>query len=89
MSFPNYDAFQNQQGQPDAGGAGPGAPQQQDQTMSGQMQNDSPAPFQGGNVGEPGSAGGQQQGGDAKTTLWYDQKSFNPSILAQSCLALA
>ena len=70
MSFQNYDSFQAQQGQPDAGGAGPGAPQQQDSAMGGQNPDNSPAGFQGGNVGEPGSTGGQP-GGDAKTTLWY------------------
>ena len=71
MSFPNYDSFQNQQGQQDAGGAGPGAPQQQDPTMGGQLpDNSQAASFQGGNGGDPGSAGGPQQGGDAKTTLW-------------------
>ena len=70
MSFQNYDSFQNQQGQQDAGGAGPGVPQQQDASMGGQHQDNSPGPFQGGNPGDPGSAGGQQQGGDAKTTLW-------------------
>ena len=70
MSFQPYDSFQAQQGQPDAGGAGPGAPQQQDSAMGGQNPDNSTAGFQGGNVGEPGSAGGQP-GGDAKTTLWY------------------
>lgn len=70
MSFQTYDSFQAQQGQPDAGGAGPGVPQQQDSAMGGQNPDNSPAGFQGGNVGEPGSAGGQP-GGDAKTTLWY------------------
>lgn len=72
MSFENYGSFQNQQGQQDASGAGPGAPQQQDATMGGQLPDNSAAQFQGGNGGDPGSAGGQQPGGDAKTTLWYD-----------------
>lgn len=74
MSFENYSAFQ-QQGQQDAGGAGPGVPQQQDTTMGGQLPDNSAAQFQGGNGGDPGSAGGQQPGGDAKTTLWYDVSS--------------
>lgn len=71
MSFENYSSFQNQQGQQDAGGAGSGAPQQQDTTMGGQLPDNPAAQFQGGNGGDPGSAGGQQPGGDAKTTLWY------------------
>lgn len=85
MSFQNYDSFQNQQGQQDAGGAGPGAPPQQDaamggqpmggQAMGGQLPDNSVGQFQGGNGGDPGSAGGQQPGGDAKTTLWYGSTS--------------
>lgn len=71
MSF-QYDSFQNQQGQQDGSGARPGPPQEQDAAMGGQMPDNSAAQFQGGNGGDPGSAGGQQQGGDAKTTLWYD-----------------
>ena len=69
MSFQNYEPFQGQPGQQDAVGAVPGVPQQQENTMGGQQMDNSPVPFQGGNVGEPGSAGGQP-GGDAKTTLW-------------------
>lgn len=71
MSFQNYDNFP-QQGQQGDGGAGPGGPPQQDQNMGGQMPPNSAGGFQGGNGGDPGSAGGQPQGGDAKTTLWYD-----------------
>lgn len=71
MSFQNYDSFNNQQGQQDAGGAGPGAPQQQDTAMVGQHPDNSQAQFQAGNSGDPGAAGGPQQGGEAKTTLWY------------------
>ena len=70
MSFPNYDSF-NQAGQQDASGAGPAAPPQQDSAMGGQVPDSSQGQFQAGNGGDPGSAGGQQQGGDAKTTLWY------------------
>ena len=81
MSFQNYDSFQNQQGQQDVGAAGPGAPQPQDTSMGGQHQDNSPAPFQGGNVGEPGSAGGQSQSGDAKTTLWSVYASVTRSCL--------
>ncbi|MCJ1350258.1 MAG: hypothetical protein MMC33_000239 [Icmadophila ericetorum] len=72
MSFQNYDNFQAQQGQSDAGGAGQGVPQQQDTQMGGQNPEGQQAQFQGGNVGEPGSAGGQP-GGDAKTTLWMGE----------------
>jgi hypothetical protein len=68
MSFQNYDAFQAQPGQQDGGNQGPGVPQQEN-PMGGQQLENSAVPFQGGNAGEPGSAGGQQ-GGDAKTTLW-------------------
>ncbi len=81
MSFPNYEGFQNPQGQPDASGAGAGAPPQQDTPMGNQMQ-DNTGQFQGGNGGDPGSAGGQQPGGDAKTTLWYVQPSPLPQIRA-------
>lgn len=70
MSFQNFETFQNQPGQQDASGAGPGGPQQQDSAMGGQMPDSAGQQFQGGNGGDPGSAGGQQ-GGDAKTTLWY------------------
>lgn len=69
MSFQNYENFP-QQGQQD-GGAGPGGPPQQDPNMGGQMPPNSAGGFQGGSGGDPGSAGGQSQGGDAKTTLWY------------------
>ena len=71
MSYQNYESFQGQPGQQDAGGPVSGVPQQQDTAMSGQMPETPGAPFQGGNTGDPGSAGGQQPGGDAKTTLWY------------------
>ena len=70
MSFQNYDSFQNQQGQQDTGGAGLGGPPQQDPAMGGQMPENAGQQFQGGNGGDPGSAG-SQQGGDTKTTLWY------------------
>lgn len=69
MSFQNFESFQNQPGQQEASGAGPGGPQQQDSAMGGQMPDSAGQQFQGGNGGDPGSAGGQQ-GGDAKTTLW-------------------
>ncbi len=79
--FANYDYPQGQQGPDDASGAGPGpVPNQQQQQQQQQQQpqqpppmgqpaDNSPGAFPGGN-GEPGSAGGPQQGGDAKTTLW-------------------
>lgn len=71
MTTPNYDTFSNQFDGQGAGGAGAGAPPQQDPAMSGQMPDNSQGQFQGGNGGDPGSAGGQPQGTDAKTTLWY------------------
>ncbi|KAI9871568.1 MAG: hypothetical protein M1830_002736 [Pleopsidium flavum] len=73
MSFQNYESFNNQQGQQEAGGAGPGAPQQQDTPMVGQHPDNSQAQFQAGNPGDPGVAGGPQQGGEAKTTLWMGE----------------
>ncbi len=80
MSFQNYD-FQNQQGQQEGAAAGPGAPAQQEQVMGGQMPMPDSAgqQFQGGNGGEPGSAGGQVVG-DAKTTLWCVLRSVLMSI---------
>lgn len=75
MSFQNYDNFP-QQGQQGDVGAGPGGPPQQDQNMGGQIPPNSAGGFQSGNGGDPGSAGGQAQGGDAKTTLWYDALSL-------------
>lgn len=81
MSFQNYENFPNQQGQQDAGAAGSGAPQQQDVTMAGQMPDNSAGQFQGGNGGDLGSVGGPQQGGDAKTTLWYELSSSSSPFL--------
>lgn len=71
MSFQNYENFPGQPGQQDAGTVGPGVSQQQDTTMGGQMPDNSATQFPGGNGGDLGAAGVQQQGGDAKTTLWY------------------
>ena len=96
MSFQNYDNFP-QQGQQGDGGAGPGGPPQQDQNMGGQMPPNSAGGFQSGNGGDPGSAGGQSQGGDAKTTLWYDDLlhsgfgciSRNDDLIIPLCKALA
>lgn len=74
MSFQGYgeQGFPGQQGgQPD-GGAGPGGPPQpQDPSqMGGPMPMNPPGgQFQAGN-GQPGSAAGQPQEGDQKTTLW-------------------
>lgn len=70
MTTPSYDTFQNQYDGQGAGGAGAGAPPQQDSAMGGQLPDNSQGQFQAGN-GDPGSAGGQAQGTDAKTTLWY------------------
>ena len=75
MSFQNYEGFQGQPGPQDVSGAAGGAPPQPDNAMSAQMQ-DNTVQFQGGNGGDPGSAGGQQPGGDAKTTLWYDPAHY-------------
>lgn len=77
MSFPNYgeQGFPGQQGGQQEGGAGPGGPPQpQDPSqMGGQMGMDqSGGQFPGGN-GQPGSAGGQSQEGDQKTTLWMGE----------------
>ena len=74
MSFQNYEFSPTQAGQQEAGGTGPGVPQQQDTTMGGQIPENAGQQYQGGSGGDPGSAGGQQ-GGDAKTTLWYVMRS--------------
>lgn len=68
-AFPNYE-FQNQQGAEDNGANNPTQvpPQQQAPPMA-QPSDSGPAPFQGAGA-DPGSAGGPQAGGDAKTTLW-------------------
>lgn len=71
MTTPNYDNFSTQYDGQGAGGAGAGAPPQQDPAMGGQMPDNGQGQFQGGAGGDPGSAGGQPQGTDAKTTLWY------------------
>lgn len=69
MSFENYQNFPSQQAGPGPdGGAGPGGAPQQDQQMGGPMPDNS-GQYPG---ADPGSAGGQSQGGDEKTTLWYD-----------------
>lgn len=70
MSF-SYEPFQAQQPQQDGSGTRPGPPPEQDATMVGQMPDNSAQQFQGGNSGDPVSAGGQREGGDAKKTLWY------------------
>ena len=67
MSFQTYENFPSQQGGQDAGGAGAGAPPEQ---MGGQMPGSTGNQYEGGDSGQPGSAGGQPQEGDAKTTLW-------------------
>lgn len=87
MSFQAYDAFPNQGGPQDGTGAGQGVPQQQDSAMGGQQMDNTSAPFQGGPVGEPGSAGGQP-GGDAKTTLWsvfHGDQSLISSLPTRFC----
>ncbi len=72
MATPNYETFQNQYDAQGASAAGAVVPPQQDTSMGGQLPDNTQAQFQGGNGGDPGSAGGQPQGTDAKTTLWYD-----------------
>lgn len=69
MSF-NYDNFQGQQHSEEPNSGVGGAQNQQNQM--GQAPGGSPGPFQGGNGGAPG-AGGDQQGGDSKTTLWMGE----------------
>lgn len=71
-AFPNYE-FQNQQGAEDNGANNPTQvpPQQQAPPMA-QPSDSGPAPFQGAGA-DPGSAGGPQAGGDAKTTLWMGE----------------
>ena len=78
MSFENYQNFPSQQGGQDAG-PGPGGPPQQDTQMGGQMP-DAGAQYPG---GDPSSAGGHSQGGDEKTTLWYE----TPTTLFSAHLA--
>ena len=77
MSFQNYgeQGFPGQPGGQQEGGAGPGGPPQPQEgaPMSAQMPMDQAAGQYAGN-GQPGSAGGQPQDGDQKTTLWYVQK---------------
>ncbi|KAL8713345.1 MAG: hypothetical protein Q9220_002544 [cf. Caloplaca sp. 1 TL-2023] len=73
MASQPFDTFQGQYGSQDAGGAAAGAPPQQDTAMGGQLPENPQGQFQGGNGGDPGSAGGQPQGSDAKTTLWMGE----------------
>ncbi|KAL8950657.1 MAG: hypothetical protein Q9222_003316 [Ikaeria aurantiellina] len=73
MAAQPFDGFQGQYGSQDAGGAAAGAPPQQDPAMGGQLPENPQGQFQGGNGGDPGSAGGQPQGSDAKTTLWMGE----------------
>ncbi|KAL8988369.1 MAG: hypothetical protein Q9177_002547 [Variospora cf. flavescens] len=72
MSAQNYE-FQGQYPGQDTGAAGAGAPPQQDTAMGGQLPENPQGPFQGGDGGDPGSAGGQPQGADQKTTLWMGE----------------
>ncbi len=84
MSFPNYENFPSKPGQQDAGAAGSGAPQQQDNTLGGQIHDNSAAQFQGGNGGDLVPVGGQQPGGDAKTTLWYEIVNLKVSFFIRN-----
>ena len=70
MSFPNFDYSQAQPGSEEAQGGGVGAPPQQQTPMGQQPGENAQGPFQGGGAGEADAAGGPQQGGDSKTTLW-------------------
>lgn len=67
MSYQNYDNFQNQHGSQEQPVPNQAAPQP-DSLMPGQQPDSSPAQYQG---APPGEMGAPQQGGDAKTTLWY------------------
>lgn len=69
MNFQNFDQSQGMPGAQDQNVQGGGNPQQQQQgqpiqSAEGQFQ-------QGGQMGAPGSAGGDGQPGENKTTLWY------------------
>ena len=73
MSFQNYENFPSQQGGQDAGPGGAPA-QPQDPQLGGQLPNVAAAQYEGANVAQPGSAGGQsQEGGESKTTLWMGE----------------
>ncbi|GAB7356062.1 hypothetical protein MBLNU459_g6679t1 [Dothideomycetes sp. NU459] len=73
MSFQNFgDSFQGQQN-PEEGGAPGAAGAQPQQPQMGQPMDAQPGQFQGTPGGAPGSAPPQQQGGDAKTTLWMGE----------------
>ena len=78
MSFQNYDSFQGQQPTEEGNAPGAGGAQQQ-QPQMGQPIESAAGQFQGQNMGVPGSAGADQQGGDSKTTLWYAFFSGSPS----------
>ncbi|OCK95299.1 mRNA binding post-transcriptional regulator [Cenococcum geophilum 1.58] len=72
MSFQNYDSFQGQQPTEEGNAPGAGGAQQQ-QPQMGQPIESAAGQFQGQNMGVPGSAGADQQGGDSKTTLWMGE----------------
>jgi hypothetical protein len=65
MSFQNYEGFQGQGQVPEQTGPPP-----QQQPDMGQPINNNGGGFPPGNMGAPGQGGSEQQGGDAKTTLW-------------------
>lgn len=71
MSFQNYEAFQNQPGQPEQMTGGNGVPQVGDGTMVGQPMDPSSAAFSGQSAG----SGMGQPGDDMKTTLWSVPRS--------------
>lgn len=86
MSSQNYDSFQQgQYGPQDPSSAGAGAAPQQDSAMGAPLPENPQAPFQGGNGGDPSSAGGPSQGNDAKTTLWY--VDFSVLIPSGNCIS--
>jgi hypothetical protein len=69
MSFQNYDGFQGQGQVPEQ----TGPPPQQQPDMGQQINSNGggfPPANMGANMGVPGQGGPEQQGGDAKTTLW-------------------
>lgn len=83
--FGNYEFPQGQAGAEDNNANNPSQvpPQGQQPTMASQSDNQ-PAPFQGGAT-DPGSAGGPQPVGDAKTTLWsVELSSFKTPSTIQS-----
>ena len=68
MDYNNYDSFAGQPQGEQPGMPGAGAPPQQNEM--GQPMDNGAGGFNGGNMVAPTGNGQEQQGGDAKTTLW-------------------